>query len=204
MCRICTNHFADVSVMRSGFNYHHIRFWNIMTNNFGIWPTHFMEYYKHKFVIFLTQFCNIWKISWWQEHSWNILNMILQYEKHIFEIWPRGREVRAVIPCSSGAGRQGSIPAISDAQNVPAFRRWRFEMKLSLFFCCNLVSALQALHTLSFQHTFLSSDPIFTFEIYWLSKLPFFVVIPSSTLKSVALINFKLIVVINSSIAHLQ
>jgi hypothetical protein len=25
----------------------------------------------------------------------------------------------------------GSIPANSDAQNVPSFRRWRFEMKLS-------------------------------------------------------------------------
>ena len=28
----------------------------------------------------------------------------------------------------------GSIPANSDAQNVPSFRRWRFEMKLSPFF----------------------------------------------------------------------
>jgi hypothetical protein len=27
----------------------------------------------------------------------------------------------------------GSIPANSDAQNVPSFRRWRFEMKLSPF-----------------------------------------------------------------------
>jgi hypothetical protein len=38
------------------------------------------------------------------------------------------------IPCSSGAGGVGSIPANSDAQNVPSFRRWRFEMKLSPFF----------------------------------------------------------------------
>jgi hypothetical protein len=34
----------------------------------------------------------------------------------------------------------GSIPANSDAQNVPSFRRWRFEMKHSPFFgmlvCC--------------------------------------------------------------------
>jgi hypothetical protein len=28
----------------------------------------------------------------------------------------------------------GSIPANSDAQNMPSFRRWRFEMKLSPFF----------------------------------------------------------------------
>jgi hypothetical protein len=28
----------------------------------------------------------------------------------------------------------GSIPANCDAQNVPSFRRWRFEMKLSPFF----------------------------------------------------------------------
>jgi hypothetical protein len=30
-----------------------------------------------------------------------------------------------------GAGGVGSIPANSDAQNVPSFCRWRFEMKLS-------------------------------------------------------------------------
>jgi hypothetical protein len=40
---------------------------------------------------------------------------------------------QARIPCSSGAGGVGSIPANSDAQNVPSFRRWRFEMKLSPF-----------------------------------------------------------------------
>ncbi len=28
----------------------------------------------------------------------------------------------------------GSIPANCDAQNVPSFRRWRFEMKLSPFY----------------------------------------------------------------------
>jgi hypothetical protein len=38
------------------------------------------------------------------------------------------------IPCSTGAGGVGSIPANSDAQNVPSFRRWRFELKLSPFF----------------------------------------------------------------------
>jgi hypothetical protein len=30
----------------------------------------------------------------------------------------------------------GSIPANPDAQNVPSFRRWRFEMKLSPFYYC--------------------------------------------------------------------
>jgi hypothetical protein len=42
--------------------------------------------------------------------------------------------LKARIPCSSGAGGVGSIPANSDAQNVPSFRRWGFEMKLSPFF----------------------------------------------------------------------
>jgi hypothetical protein len=32
----------------------------------------------------------------------------------------------------------GSIPANSDALNVPSFRRWRFDMKLSPFFLFNL------------------------------------------------------------------
>jgi hypothetical protein len=36
-------------------------------------------------------------------------------------------------PAPLGAGGVGSIPANSDAQNVPSFRRWRFEMKLSPF-----------------------------------------------------------------------
>jgi hypothetical protein len=35
---------------------------------------------------------------------------------------------------SSWAGGVGSIPANPDAQNVPSFRRWRFEMKLSPFY----------------------------------------------------------------------
>ncbi len=40
---------------------------------------------------------------------------------------------KAGMPCSSGAGGVGSIPANSDAQNVPSFRPWRFEMKLGPF-----------------------------------------------------------------------
>jgi hypothetical protein len=35
---------------------------------------------------------------------------------------------RAGIPCSAGAGGVGSIPANSDALNVPSFSRWRFEV----------------------------------------------------------------------------
>ncbi len=42
---------------------------------------------------------------------------------------------RRIFPAPLGAGGVGSIPANSDAQNVPSFRRWRFEMKLSPFFC---------------------------------------------------------------------
>ncbi len=33
----------------------------------------------------------------------------------------------------------GSIPANSDAQNLPSFRRWRFEMKLSPFTLTNFI-----------------------------------------------------------------
>ena len=41
---------------------------------------------------------------------------------------------RRTYPAPLGAGGVGSIPANSDAQNVPSFRRWRFEMKLSPFY----------------------------------------------------------------------
>ena len=41
-------------------------------------------------------------------------------------------------PAPLGADGVGSIPANPDAQNVPSFRRRRFEMKLSpFFFFCN-------------------------------------------------------------------
>ncbi len=42
-----------------------------------------------------------------------------------------GEWSRRTYPAPLGAGGVGSIPANSDAQNVPSFRRWRFEMKLS-------------------------------------------------------------------------
>ncbi len=43
--------------------------------------------------------------------------------------------LRRTYPAPLGRAGVGSIPAIPDALNVPSFRRWRFEMKLSpLFF----------------------------------------------------------------------
>jgi hypothetical protein len=50
------------------------------------------------------------------------------------------------IPFSSGAGGVGSISANSDAQNVPSFRRWRFEMKISplLYYPINQTDILDA------------------------------------------------------------
>jgi hypothetical protein len=43
---------------------------------------------------------------------------------------------RLIRACPAPLGRAGVglIPANPNAQNVPSFRRWRFEMKLSLFF----------------------------------------------------------------------
>jgi hypothetical protein len=41
---------------------------------------------------------------------------------------------RLTYPAPLGAGGVGSIPANPDALNVPSFRRWRFEMKLSTFY----------------------------------------------------------------------
>ncbi len=40
---------------------------------------------------------------------------------------------------SDSTGENISIPANSDAQNVPSFRRWRFEMKLSPFIVYDFV-----------------------------------------------------------------
>ncbi len=50
---------------------------------------------------------------------------------HPYYYGPIAWLAKAGIPCSSGANGVGSIPANSDAQYVPSFRRWRFEMKLS-------------------------------------------------------------------------
>ncbi len=42
--------------------------------------------------------------------------------------------LRRAYPAPMGRAGVGSIPANPDARNVPSFRRWRFEMKLSPFF----------------------------------------------------------------------
>ncbi len=51
---------------------------------------------------------------------------------------PLAQFAKAGIPCSFGAGGMGSIPANSDARNVPSFRRWRFEMKICPFFLLHI------------------------------------------------------------------
>ena len=52
----------------------------------------------------------------------------------LFKLMPPSLVGEGGILCFSWAGGVGSIPANSDAQNVPCFRRWRFEIKLSPFF----------------------------------------------------------------------
>jgi hypothetical protein len=51
--------------------------------------------------------------------------------KVLFE--PVAEWSRRTYPAPLGAGGVGSIPANSDAQRVPSFRRWRYVMKLSPF-----------------------------------------------------------------------
>jgi hypothetical protein len=68
-----------------------------------------------------------------EHHAAQKLEMTI-YRQLIIRLFPLPSWRKARIPCSSGAGGVGSIPANSDAQNVPSFRRWRFEMKLSPFF----------------------------------------------------------------------
>jgi hypothetical protein len=46
---------------------------------------------------------------------------------------PVAERLRRAYPALLERAGVGSIPANSDAQNVPSFRRWRFEVKLSLF-----------------------------------------------------------------------
>jgi hypothetical protein len=46
---------------------------------------------------------------------------------------PVAERLRRAYPALLDRAGVGSIPANSDAQNVPSFRRWRFEMKLSPF-----------------------------------------------------------------------
>ncbi len=51
---------------------------------------------------------------------------------------------RRTYPAPLGAGGVGSIPANSDTQNVPSFRLWRFEMKLSPFAAATAAAAAAA------------------------------------------------------------
>ena len=46
---------------------------------------------------------------------------------------PVAERLRRAYPALLEWAGVGSIPANSDAQNVPSVRRWRFEMKLSPF-----------------------------------------------------------------------
>jgi hypothetical protein len=46
---------------------------------------------------------------------------------------PVAERLRAYPALPERAG-VGSVPANSDSQNVPTFRRWRFDMKLSHFY----------------------------------------------------------------------
>jgi hypothetical protein len=68
--------------------------------------------------------------SWlWRARICEIMNTI--YIMDIIVCLLLAYLVKVGIPCSSGAGGVGSIPANSNALSVPSFRRWRFEMKLS-------------------------------------------------------------------------
>ncbi len=62
------------------------------------------------------------------EHGMNTLNVYLH-----FAMPAVAERLRLAYPAPPGRAGVGSIPANPDAQNVPSFRRWRFEMKLSPF-----------------------------------------------------------------------
>ncbi len=65
-----------------------------------------------------------------------------------------------VLPFSSRADSVGSIPANSDAQYVPSFLRWRFDMKLSPL--CQVLSIGNTENTPSQALSIL----VFNFNIY--------------------------------------
>ena len=58
---------------------------------------------------------------------------------------------RRTYPAPLGPGGVGSIPANSDAQNVPSFRRWRFVMKLSPFFS-QIITFISYVYTISYTY----------------------------------------------------
>jgi hypothetical protein len=70
----------------------------------------------------------VWLFTGWVDACQSTIVYVALYERR------KSAQVLcavARIPRSSGAGGVGSIPANPDAQNLPSFRRWRFEMKLS-------------------------------------------------------------------------
>ena len=56
-----------------------------------------------------------------------------------FKDFTINERLRRAYPAPLGRAGVGSIPANPDAQNVPSFRRWRFEMKLSPFFFIDFI-----------------------------------------------------------------
>jgi hypothetical protein len=93
--------------------------------------------------------CKCCLVLYWQlKFEWNFKDLHLQlevgmtcYRSMISNIRTRivpeqvnlkmHTSIKAGKPCSFGASGVSSIPANSDAQNVPSFRRRQFEMKLS-------------------------------------------------------------------------
>jgi hypothetical protein len=55
-------------------------------------------------------------------------------ESYLFLLPAVAERLRLAYTAPLGRDGVGSIPANPDAQHVPSFRRWRFEMKLSPFF----------------------------------------------------------------------
>jgi hypothetical protein len=52
----------------------------------------------------------------------------------------------AGVPFFSGAGGVGLIPAISNAQHEPAFRRLRFEIEFSPFYYISIVTEIYIIY----------------------------------------------------------
>jgi hypothetical protein len=60
---------------------------------------------------------------------------------------PVAERLRRAYPALLERAGVGSIPANSDAQNVPCFRRWRFEMKLCPFLKSSVVTEIRGKHS---------------------------------------------------------
>jgi hypothetical protein len=68
-------------------------------------------------------FCGIAKAGFNSKHGFQNMEVLAEWSRRTYPA-----------PSGLGAGGVGSIPANSDALNVPSFRRWLFGMKLSPFF----------------------------------------------------------------------